>query len=87
MKVKYILAGALVALFAVPGTASQLAARAALNAPLDAPPVVATTAGLFHDGGIAVSFLRNGTDNGRHSGLMDLLNPAGDQVFANSRLV
>jgi len=49
MKVKYILAGALVALFAVPGTASQLAARAALNAPLDAPPVVATTAGLFHD--------------------------------------
>jgi hypothetical protein len=49
MKLKYVLAGALVALLAVPGTASQLAARAALNAPLAAPPVAVSTAGLFHD--------------------------------------
>lgn len=49
MKIKYILAGALVALFAVPGTASQLAARNVMDAPLIAQPVAAATAGLFHD--------------------------------------
>ena len=50
MKIKYVLALGLVALFAVPGTASQLAARSAMNAPFIAPPAVtATTAGLFSD--------------------------------------
>jgi len=49
MKVKYILAAALVALFAVPGTASQLAARNAVNASPITAPAAMTTAGLFHD--------------------------------------
>ena len=44
MKIKYVLAGALVAMFAVPGTASQLVAY---NAAATVP--AASTAGLFHD--------------------------------------
>jgi len=49
MKIKYVLALGIVAMLAVPGTASQLAARGALSSPLIAPPVVSTTAGLFAD--------------------------------------
>jgi hypothetical protein len=49
MKIKYILAVGIVALLAVPGTASQLAARSAASAPLLPAPVGASTAGLFHD--------------------------------------
>lgn len=49
MKIKYVLALGIVVMLAVPGTASQLAARAALKGPLLAAPVGATTAGLFSD--------------------------------------
>jgi hypothetical protein len=48
MRVSYILAGAFLAMLVVPGTASQLAARSALSAPLLATPV-SPTAGTFDD--------------------------------------
>lgn len=49
MKIKYILAGAIVAMLAVPGTASQLAARSASAQPLLPAPLSASTAGAFSD--------------------------------------
>ena len=49
MKIKYILAGAIVAMLVVPGTASQLAARNAVAGPLLPVPVAASTAGAFSD--------------------------------------
>jgi hypothetical protein len=49
MKVKFILAAALVAMFAIPGTASQLAVRNSAGLPLIGPAPVASTAGLFSD--------------------------------------
>ena len=49
MKIKYLLAIALVAMFAIPGTASQLAARNALSGPLLAPVTAATSGGAFAD--------------------------------------
>lgn len=48
MKIRYVLAVAFVAMFAIPGTASQLVARGAMSAPLATPPGIAT-AGLFSD--------------------------------------
>jgi len=48
MRVSYILAGAFVAMLAVPGTASQLASRSAMSAPLMTAPVAATM-GAFDD--------------------------------------
>ena len=45
MKIKYILAGALVAMFVIPGTASQLAQRQAAATPID----MSSTLGLFSD--------------------------------------
>lgn len=44
MQIKYILASAAIAMFAIPGTASQLSARAAMSA-----PATNGTAGLFSD--------------------------------------
>jgi hypothetical protein len=49
MRVSYILAGAFLAMLVVPGTASQLAARSAMTAPLMATPVSAAAGGAFHD--------------------------------------
>ena len=49
MKVKFILAAALVAMFAIPGTASQLAVRSSASLPLIGPVPAASTAGLFSD--------------------------------------
>lgn len=49
MKVKFILAAALVAMFAIPGTASQLAVRSAASLPLIGPVPAVSTAGLFSD--------------------------------------
>ena len=43
MKIKYILAGVLVALFAIPGTASQLAVRQAADASCLGQPGMAST--------------------------------------------
>jgi len=48
MRISYILAGAFLTMLVVPGTASQLAARSAMSAPLLAAPVAATT-GTFND--------------------------------------
>ncbi len=45
MKIKYVFAAALVAMFAIPGTASQLAQRQAAVTPIDA----SSTLGLFSD--------------------------------------
>ena len=45
MKIKYILAGALVAMLAIPGTASQMAQRQAAVAPIN----TASSMGLFND--------------------------------------
>jgi hypothetical protein len=52
MRIKYILAVAIVALFVVPGTASQLAARAATASP-GAAVAASGTAGLFDDPHVA----------------------------------
>ncbi|HTJ57520.1 MAG TPA: hypothetical protein VL418_08165 [Devosiaceae bacterium] len=49
MKSSYIFAGTLVALFALPGTASQLMTRGSMSSSLLAPPLAAHTAGLFND--------------------------------------
>lgn len=49
MQIKFILAGALVAMFAIPGTASQLAARQSLDAPLLGQLTAASTGGTFSD--------------------------------------
>ena len=49
MKIKYILAAALVAMFAIPGTASQLAVRNSAGLPLIGPASTVSTAGLFND--------------------------------------
>ena len=49
MKIKYILAGAFVAMLAVPGTASQLAIRNAVAQPLLPVLLAASTAGAFSD--------------------------------------
>ena len=49
MKIKYILAAALVAMFAIPGTASQLAVRDSASLPLIGPAAMVATAGLFND--------------------------------------
>jgi hypothetical protein len=49
MKIKYILAGVLVALFAIPGTASQLAVRQAAEAAFLGQPGMASTGGAFSD--------------------------------------
>lgn len=49
MKIKFILAGALVAMFAIPGTASQLAIRDSASLPLIGPVPTVATAGLFSD--------------------------------------
>lgn len=51
MKITYVLAGAIVALFVVPGTASQLTAR--MSTPPMSTPSIRGTAGLFHDPNIA----------------------------------
>ena len=48
MRIKYLLAVGLVALFALPGTASQLAARAAAGAPI--------ASGAFSDPDVAPNF-------------------------------
>jgi len=48
MKIKYILATAAIAMFAIPGTASQLSARAAMSA-----PSAIGTASLFSDPHVA----------------------------------
>ena len=48
MKIKYVLAGAIVAMFVVPGTASQFGLYGSNSSPLMATPAAsATTAGLF----------------------------------------
>jgi hypothetical protein len=52
MKPRYLLAGAFLAMFAIPGTASQLAVRSAASAPLLASPGIAT-GGLFDDPHVA----------------------------------
>jgi hypothetical protein len=52
MKLRYLLAGAFVAMFAIPGTASQLAVRSAASAPLLPSPGIAT-GGLFDDPHVA----------------------------------
>jgi len=52
MRISYILAGAFLTMLVVPGTASQLAARSAMTAPLLAAPVAATT-GTFNDPNVA----------------------------------
>lgn len=49
MQVKYTLAAATIALLAVPGTASQLAARGLADSPLLPVPVNASTDGAFSD--------------------------------------
>lgn len=49
MQIKYILAAALVAMFVIPGTASQLAVRDASSAAFMAPATSVATGGLFHD--------------------------------------
>ena len=49
MKIKYVLAGALVAMFAIPGTASQLAVRQTADAPFIGDVTMASTGGTFSD--------------------------------------
>jgi|GEM_PF-4905135 len=49
MQVKYILAGAILAMLVAPGTASQLAARSAVASPLLPTPAGVSTLGAFSD--------------------------------------
>jgi len=49
MRTKYVLAGALIAMFVVPGTAGQLITRGVLSSALLPAPLGSATAGLFHD--------------------------------------
>ncbi|HVW92242.1 MAG TPA: hypothetical protein VHB74_06500 [Devosia sp.] len=49
MQIKYVLAVVLVGALAAPGTASQLAARSAMQAPLFTAPATVGTAGAFSD--------------------------------------
>jgi hypothetical protein len=55
MQIKYIFAVALVALFAVPGTASQLAARSAMSAPFAGLPAATAASRGFDDPNLAPS--------------------------------